>query len=316
MRRLVRRRGRAGSGDGDELTLVAYSTPREAYAELTEMFAETPEGEGVSFNESYGSSGEQSRAVETGLDADVVAFSLAPDLDRLVEAGLVAADWSQDEFDGMVTDSVVVLAVRKGNPENIRGWDDLVREGVEVITPNPFTSGGARWNVMAAYGAKLKTGSSHEEAVEFLRRLFAQRDRAGQERARVAADVRRRQGRRPDRVRERGDPGAGEGPGSRLRDPRPDDPDREPGRGDEGRAAPRRPTFSRTCGRRRPSACSARTATGRSSRALRPSSTFPSPPTLFTIEDVGGWDEVQERFFDREEGIFAEIQRELGESTD
>ena len=160
------------SADGSKLTLVAYSTPREVYAQLTKDFAKTPEGQGVSFDESYGSSGEQSRAVEQGLPADVVAFSLAPDVDRLVEAGLVEERWDKDEYEGMVTSSVVVFAVRKGNPKGIKTWDDLVKDGVEVIEPNPFTSGGARWNVMAAYGAQLKLGKSHEQAVEYLGELF------------------------------------------------------------------------------------------------------------------------------------------------
>jgi sulfate transport system substrate-binding protein len=122
--------------------LVAYSTPRGAYEQLTSDFAETEAGRGVTFETSYGASGEQSRAVEGGLPADVVAFSLEPDITRLVKAGLVDSNWNKDDYKGMVTDSVVVLAVRSGNPKGIRSWDDLTTEGIEVITPNPFTSGG------------------------------------------------------------------------------------------------------------------------------------------------------------------------------
>ena len=124
------------AGDGSKLTLVAYSTPREVYAQLTKDFKKTDAGKGVGFDASYGSSGEQSRAVESGLPADVVAFSLAPDVERLVEAGLVNAGWADDEYGGMVTSSVVVFAVRKNNPERIETWDDLVREGIEVIEPH------------------------------------------------------------------------------------------------------------------------------------------------------------------------------------
>src|SRR5215204_7785525 len=156
--------GGEGSGGGGSLTLVAYSTPREAYQQITSAFGETEAGQGVSFETSFGGSGEQSRAVEGGLPADVVALSLEPDITRLVEAGLVEDDWNADEYRGMVTDSVVVLAVRPGNPKGIRGWDDLTREDIEVITPNPFTSGGARWDVMAAYGAQLEQGKSEEDA--------------------------------------------------------------------------------------------------------------------------------------------------------
>src|SRR5215207_6166316 len=125
--------GEGGDGGGS-LTLVAYSTPREAYEQITSAFAETDEGQGVSFETSFGSSGEQSRAVAGGLPADVVALSLEPDITRLVDDGLVEDDWNANEYKGMVTDSVVVLAVRPGNPKGIRSWDDLIREDVEVIT--------------------------------------------------------------------------------------------------------------------------------------------------------------------------------------
>src|SRR5918999_259853 len=162
----------ASAGGGNSLSLVAYSTPREAYEEIIPAFQETQAGAGVDFDESYASSGEQSRAVEAGLDADVVAFSLEPDITRLIEADMVASDWNQNEHKGMVTDSVVVLVVREGNPEGIETWDDLLREGIEVITPNPFTSGGAQWNIMAAYGAQLELGKSEDEAIQYLRDLF------------------------------------------------------------------------------------------------------------------------------------------------
>ncbi len=154
------------------LTLVAYSTPKDAYSKIIPAFQSTPAGHDVSFTQSYGPSADQSRNVLNGLSADIVAFSLAPDVTRLVKAGLVASSWNKDAYKGMVTDSVVVIAVRQGNPKHIRGWKDLTKKGVEVITPNPFTSGGARWNVMAAYGAQIKTGKTQKQAVDFLIKLF------------------------------------------------------------------------------------------------------------------------------------------------
>ena len=162
----------SADGGGGKLTLVAYSTPEEAYRELIPAFNKTPQGKGVEFTQSYASSGEQSRAVEGGLPADVVEFSLEPDMTRLVDAGLVGHDWNQNEYDGFVTKSVVVFMVRKGNPKNIRTWDDLVKDDVEVIEPNPFTSGGAKWNIMAAYGAQLEQGKSPAQAREYLAKLF------------------------------------------------------------------------------------------------------------------------------------------------
>jgi sulfate/thiosulfate transport system substrate-binding protein len=164
----------SGGGDGGSgnLTLVAYSTPEEAYKELIPAFNKTPEGEGVGFDQSYAASGEQSRAVEGGLPADVVEFSLEPDMTRLVDAGLVDKGWNQNEYKGMVTNSVVVFMVRKGNPKNIKSWDDLVTGEVEVLEPNPFTSGSAKWNIMAAYGAQVEQGKSPEQARQYLAQLF------------------------------------------------------------------------------------------------------------------------------------------------
>jgi sulfate/thiosulfate-binding protein len=155
-----------------ELSLVAYSTPREAYAKLIPMFQATPAGKDVDFTQSYGSSGEQARAVKAGLEADLVALSLAPDVDDLVKAGLVDASWTKQPYKGMVTNSVVVFVVRDGNPKKIKGWNDLLRPDVDVVTPNPFTSGGARWNIMAAYGAWRKAGKTDKQAQANLLKLF------------------------------------------------------------------------------------------------------------------------------------------------
>jgi len=155
-----------------ELSLVAYSTPREAYAKLIPLFQKTPAGDGVDFTQSYGSSGEQTRAIRAGLKADIVALSLAPDVDELVAAGMVDAKWTKQSYKGMVTDSLVVFVVRDGNPKKIKSWNDLLRPDVDVVTPNPFTSGGARWNVMAAYGAWRKAGKTDKQAQANLLKLF------------------------------------------------------------------------------------------------------------------------------------------------
>jgi sulfate/thiosulfate transport system substrate-binding protein len=155
-----------------KLNLVAYSTPREAYGKLIPLFQKTPAGEDVDFTQSYGSSGEQTRAVKAGLETDVVALSLAPDVDELVAAGIVDAKWKNQSYKGMVTNSVVVFVVRDGNPKKIKSWNDLLRPDVDVVTPNPFTSGGARWNIMAAYGAWRKVGKTDKQAQANLLKLF------------------------------------------------------------------------------------------------------------------------------------------------
>jgi len=155
-----------------ELALVAYSTPQEAYDKITTAFSNTPQGKNITFTKSYGGSGDQSRAVESGLAADVVAFSLEPDMTRLVKKDIVAADWNAGQYKGMVTDSVTVFVVRKGNPDGIKAWADLTKPGVEVITPNPFTSGGARWNVMAGFGSVVKGGGTEQAGKDYLAALF------------------------------------------------------------------------------------------------------------------------------------------------
>ena len=162
----------AGSSTDTKLTLVAYSTPKDAYGQLISAFQKTPAGNGVSFSQSYGASGEQSRAVAAGLGADVVAFSLEPDVTSLVQKNLVAKNWNKDKYKGMITRSVVVFVVRDGNPKKLKTWNDLLKPGVQVITPNPFTSGGARWNVMAAYGGALRSGKTPAQAVDYLGKLW------------------------------------------------------------------------------------------------------------------------------------------------
>src|ERR1043166_4597005 len=161
----------AGASNGTTVNLVADSTPKDAYGKIVSAFQGTSAGNGVSFSQSYGASGDQERAVEAGLSADVVALSLAPDVNKLVKGGKGDANWDQNKFKGFVTDSVVVFATRKGNPKNIKTWDDLLKPGVEVITPNPFTSGGARWNIMAAYGAQLQQGKTKQQALAYLKQL-------------------------------------------------------------------------------------------------------------------------------------------------
>jgi sulfate transport system substrate-binding protein len=162
--------GSSSSGSSD-VALVAYSTPEGAYTDdLIPGFEATSQGDSANFTTSFGPSGDQSRAVEAGQKADVVHFSLEPDMQRLVDANLVADDWNKNQYKGIVEDSVVVFVVRKGNPENIQTWDDVVQH--EVITPNPFQSGGAKWNLMAAYGAKINEGASPQEAQDFLAKVL------------------------------------------------------------------------------------------------------------------------------------------------
>jgi sulfate/thiosulfate transport system substrate-binding protein len=162
----------ASAGGQGQVNLVAYSTPQQVYQALIPEFTATPAGKGARFHESFGASGSQARAVIAGQPADVVEFSLESDMTKLVKAGLVNAGWNANAYHGMVTDSIAVLAVRKGNPKGIHGWDDLVKPGVKVVTPNPFSSGSAQWNLIAAYGAQLKEGKSPADALAFVKQML------------------------------------------------------------------------------------------------------------------------------------------------
>jgi sulfate/thiosulfate-binding protein len=162
----------ATSGGNVTLNLVAYSTPQPAYQKLIAAFQQTPAGAHVKFTQSYGASGDQANAVVSGQSADVVEFSLETDMTKLVKKNLVAADWNANPYKGFVTDSVVSFVVRKGNPKHILDWPDLIKPGVKVLTPNPFSSGSARWNILGAYGAQIKAGKTDAEALAYLTSLL------------------------------------------------------------------------------------------------------------------------------------------------
>ena len=154
------------------LSVAAYSIPTAVFPKLEAAYAATAAGKGVGFQNSFAASEVQSKAVAAGLPADVANFSITTDVDRLVQAHLVDKSWAANRYHGIVTKSVVVFVLRNGNPKHIRTWDDLVKPGVQVVFPNPFSSGGARWDVMAAYGAMLREGKSKAQAVAYLRQLF------------------------------------------------------------------------------------------------------------------------------------------------
>ncbi len=161
-----------GSGGSTTLSIVGFAVPEAANKAIAEQWNETPEGKGVTFKTSYGASGDQSRAVVSGLKADYVHFSVASDVTRLVDEGLVAEDWNAGPNKGVVSTSVVVFGVRKGNPLGIEDWDDLVKDGVEIVAPNPASSGAARWNALAAWGQVIQAGGTEAEAEEYVTKLY------------------------------------------------------------------------------------------------------------------------------------------------
>src|SRR5580698_9308 len=157
---------------GGSVSLVAYSTPKPAYSVLAAAFAKTKAGAGVTVSSSFGPSGTQATSVVDGLPADLVNFSLTPDMTKVVKAGLVSSSWDRNATKGMVTNSIVSFIVRPGNPKHITTWADLIKPGVGVITPNVFSSGSAKWNLMAAYGAQISLGKSAAQAQAYVGKLL------------------------------------------------------------------------------------------------------------------------------------------------
>ncbi|MEA2140276.1 MAG: sulfate/thiosulfate transport system substrate-binding protein [Solirubrobacteraceae bacterium] len=305
----------SSGGSAKSLTLVAYSTPQAAFEKLIPAFGATPAGKGVSFKQSYGPSGEQSRAVTNGLHADVVDFSLEPDVERLVKAGLVAPDWNQNATHGFVSDSVAVIIVRKGNPKHITGWADLVKPGVQVVTPNPFTSGGARWNVMAAYGAQLKEGKTPAQAQEYLKALFhnvVSQDSSARNALQTFVS-----GRGDALIDYENEAITDKRKGQPIEYVIPKDtiliqnPIAVVGKGASAATAQKFVDYLIS-----PAAQAIWAAQG-----YRPvisgvsGASFPKPAGLFTIEAVGGWKKVTKEFFDPETGIVTKIEQGQGVST-
>ncbi|MGH3636895.1 MAG: extracellular solute-binding protein, partial [Mycobacterium sp.] len=171
------------------ITLVAYSVPEPGWSKVIPAFNASEEGKGVQVITSYGSSGDQSRGVVDGKPADIVNFSVEPDITRLVKAGKVSPAWDKDATKGIPFGSVVTLVVRQGNPKNIKDWDDLLRSGVEVITPSPLSSGSAKWNLLAPYAVKSNGGRNPHAGVDFINRLVSQHVRLRPGSGREATDV-------------------------------------------------------------------------------------------------------------------------------
>ena len=305
----------SGSGSS-KLSLVAYSTPKEAYAAIIPAFQRTAAGKGVSFAQSYGASGDQSRAVASGLSADVVAFSLSSDVNRLAKAGLVAPTWNTGPYKGNVTDSVVVLVVRKGNPKHITGWSDLTKKGVDVITPNPISSGGARWNIMAAYGAQIKQGKTPQQALDYLKKLFANvsvQDKSARDALNTFT-----QGKGDVLISYENDAITAQQKGQGVEYVIPkqtiliENPAAVLEKSKHLQQAKAFVSFLTT-----PEA--QRIYASKGYRPVIPSlvdaKKYPTPPVLFTIKDFGGWTAVTPKFFDPSSGLVTKIEQARGVST-
>jgi sulfate transport system substrate-binding protein len=312
--------GSSSGGNVDtQLALVGYSTPKKAYAALTSAFSQTTAGKGVGFSQSFGASGSQSRAVDSGQPADIVAFSTTPDMTRLVKDGIVAGDWDANPAKGMSSDSVVVFVVRKNNPKHITTWDDLIKPGVDVITPNPSTSGSARWNILAGYGAQLKEGKTPAQALDYVKTLLTKNVSVQDSSASAALNT------------------FTSGKGDVLLDYESDAIAAEKAGDSIQYLIPKQTLLIET-----PIAVTSKSKHATQAKAFldyqwsaagqkiwaqqgyRPvmpsvakqfASKFPTPPQLFTIAYLGGWDKVKDQFFDPSSGSITKIEQDAGVPT-
>lgn len=307
----------SGCGDsarsaGNQIRVVAYSTPQQAYEKhLEPAFSETPAGEGTGFTNSFGASGDQSRAVGSGQDADLVNFALETDMTRLVDAGKVPADWQKNRYRGIVTNSVVALVVRPGNPEKIRSFADLARKNVEVVTPNPFTSGGARWNIMAIYGAALKSGKTPDQALAEVKTILGKTP-AQPESARVALQA-FLDGAGDVLISYENEAIAAQLAGEEIEYVIPDSTILiEQPAAVTTDAPPAAAKFLDFLWSDAGQKIWAKQGYRPVKPALVDPDRFPTPAKRFTIADLGGWDRVATEFFDPENGSVARINQELG----
>jgi sulfate/thiosulfate-binding protein len=308
----------ASSGKTVTLSLVAYSTPQAAYEKIIAAFQKTDAGKNVKFTQSYGASGDQSRAVEAGLPADYVGFSLETDMTRLVKAGIVDPAWNTDANKGIITDSVVALVTRKGNPKNIQSFSDLTKKGVEVITPNPFSSGAARWNIMGIYGSQTQTGKSEAEATTFLSSVLSNvvvQDDSGRAALQTftggKGDVLISYENEAIFAQQNGQDVDYVIPDDTLLIENPVAVTSNSKHPKEAKAfldfvhSPQAQEIFAENGYR-PVVDGAETA----------GQNFPTPSGLFTIQDLGGWDAVATKYFDVDKGIVTDIERQLGVSVE
>jgi sulfate transport system substrate-binding protein len=306
----------AGAATKDvTLSLVAYSTPREAFAKIIPAFQTTPAGNGISFTQSYGASGDQTRAVANGLPADVLDLSLEPDMQELVRAGIVAKGWNRGPYHGMVADSVVVFVVRNGNPKHIKSWNDLIRPGIGVITPNPFTSGGARWNVMAAYGAQLKLGKKPAQAADFLTKLFKNvtvQDKSARDALNTFLG-----GKGDVLLTYENEAWLAQKHGQSVYYviPRSTIVIENPVAITNGKNQGAARAFLRFLYTQRAQTLFGQTGYRPVVKSAAAEFKYPARPGLFTIKFVGGWDKVQKQFFDPSKGIMAKVERAVGGVT-
>jgi sulfate/thiosulfate transport system substrate-binding protein len=304
-----------GGGSGGKVDVVGYSTPETVYEDgLEKAFAKTPDGKGVSFSNSFGASGDQSRAVEAGQPASLVHFSQAGDMTRLVDDGIVDKNWTQNKYKGIAQDSVVVFVVRKGNPKGIKSFDDLINKDVSVVTPNPFSSGSARWNIMAIYGSQIAEGKSDSQALDAVKSVLEKT--AAQPGSGSDALTAFTQGQGDVLLSYENEAIKAQKEGEDVDYVIPDDTIliQTPIAVTKDAPASAQKFLDYIW-----SDAGQKIWADNGYRPVNPAlvdkQQFPTPKGLFTIDKFGGWDKVNTEFFDETSGKVAAIEKDLGVST-
>lgn len=299
-----------------QLNIVAYSTPTAAFASLIAAFQSTPAGKNITFTQSYGASGDQARAVIAGQKADIVDFSLEPDMKKLVDAGIVAPTWNQNQYRGFVTDSVAVIVTRQGNPKKLKDWTDLTKSGIETITPNPFTSGAAKWNILSAYGAESDLGKNQQAGLDYLNKLFKQvpvQDTSGR-----AALTTFTSGKGDALITYENEAILAKNASQPVDYTIPDKTllIQNPIAVTKNSAHPKQAkAFLAFLYSKRAAQIWADNGYRPVVQGAIPADQFKTPKGLFTIDDLGGWAVVDPKFFDPSTGLFTAIEKRLGVST-
>ena len=307
--------GSSNSSGGEQIAVVGYSTPQSVYEEgLEPAFAKTSAGSGASFTNSFGASGDQSRAVAAGQPADVVHFSIGSDMTRLVEEGQVAGNWDKQKYNGIAQDSVVVLAVHKGNPDHIRSFDDLLSKKVSIVTPNPFSSGSARWNIMAVYGSQIEQGKSPAQALAAVKTVL-QKTQAQPASGRDAMTA-FTQGQGDVLLTYENEAIKAEKAGEDVEYVIPEDTiEIETPIAVTKKAPPQAKKFLEFIWSEAGQKIWAENGYRPVDPKLVDPKQFPTPKGLFTIAKFGGWSKVKEQFFEEKTGSITKIEEELGVST-
>jgi ABC-type sulfate transport system substrate-binding protein len=305
----------SGSGGAKSVSIVGFSTPKPAYDDLEAAFKKTSAGTGASFSASFGPSGSQSKAVAAGQPADYVGFSVGSDMEALVP-DFVASGWNAGATKGIVAQSVVVIVTRKGNPKKITGWDDIVKSGIKIVTPDPQSSGSAKWNILAAYQHAISAGGTTADAEAYLKAFFTNavsKPDSGSDAMTTFLN-----GTGDVLVSYESEAITARQAGNDIDYVVPDDTVliQTPGAVTKKASAsakaflayvlsvPGQQLFAKNGWRPAVDGVSPGTVEG----ANDSSSPFPTPTTLTTVESLGGWSSVNTKFFDADNGISTKIE--------